>query len=220
MANVLLARPPQFVIIGTGRCGTSYAAALLSDLGIPCSHEGYFTPAGPKLRNPGRRADAKGDASWLAVPFVEPGDLPIVHLVRRPQDVIRSLYNMGFFDRRFRDVHRHFIAFAERHFAAGDDPFNACVRWYIEWNERCERAAGLRIRVEELGEKLPELFDHIGMAPTRTAPLPPPTINSWPVLHPAPLSRDEVEQHLRSHPHGAALAGIAGRYGYVTDPSA
>lgn len=217
VGNIVLARPPRFVIIGTGRCGTSYAAAYLSDLGIACSHEGYFTPDGPKLRNRRRPADAKGDVSWLAVPFLKGGELPIVHLVRHPQDVVRSLYNMGFFDPRFRDVHRDFIAFAERHFHVGEDPFDACVRWCIEWNERCERLAGLRIQVEAFEKRLPDLTAYIGFAPTRTAPAPSSTWNSWLSLHPRPLSAPDVEQRLLRHPRGGQLAEIAERYGYASE---
>ena len=205
------------MIIGTGRCGTGYVAAYLTGLGIPCSHEGYFTPEGPTLRNPERPAGAKGDASWLAAPFVRRGDLPIVHLVRRPRDVIRSLYNIGFFDSRHRAVHRRFIAFAERHFEVGDDPFDACVRWYLAWNARCEAVAGLRIRVEDFEDNLPDLASHIGFAPTRKASVPPATFNSWMPLQSPPASSSQIARRLLRHPHAAGLAEMAERYGYDGD---
>lgn len=218
--NILLARRPRFVVTGTGRCGTRHVAAYLNAVGIPCSHEGYFTPDGPTLRNSKRAASAKGDVSWLAVPFLKRGNLPIVHLVRQPHEVIRSLYNIGFFDRRFRDVHGPFIAFAERHFEVGEDPFDACLRWYIEWNERCEAVAGLRIRVENLEDRLGDLTRHIGLEPSQAASPPPMDFNHWPPLHPRPLCSSDLAQRIRRHPRADALAEIAARYGYSVDAPA
>ena len=171
-ANLLLARRPRFAIVGTGRCGTGYAARRLTDLEITCSHEEYFTTDGPRLRNRWRAFETKGEASGLAQPFLRPGEMPIVHLVRRPEDVIRSLYNIGIFDPDFRADHEAYVAFDEQHFHIGDDPFDACLRWYLEWNARCEQVAGLRVRIEHFEESLPQIFAHIGFEPTRYAPPP------------------------------------------------
>ena len=213
-ANLALASRPHFIITGSGRCGTAYAAKRLTDLGIRCSHEGYFTPAGPRLRNPDRMVGTRGDASWLAAPYVAWSDFQVVHLVRRPSDVIHSFHSIGFFDRRFRDHHEPFIAFAERFFEAGDDPLDACIRWYLEWNLKCEAAADVRIRIEDFERELPRLFRFIGVEPVRSAPPPSSSFNKRPSVYSVSPSLAEIERRLRCHPRADALAAMASRYGY------
>jgi hypothetical protein len=39
-------RSLKYIVTGTGRCGTVYAARLLSSVGIPCGHEAIFTTGG------------------------------------------------------------------------------------------------------------------------------------------------------------------------------
>lgn len=201
-------------MVGTGRCGTAYAARRLSDVGIPCSHERYYTPDGPKRRNPMRPYRARGDVSWLAVPFLAPGSLPVVHLVREPLAVIGSLFNIGFFDPRWRAAHAPFIRFAEQHFRVGSDPFDNCVRWYLEWNLRCERLAGLHVPIERFEEMLPTIADYIGTAAKQGAPPPSTSINSRPSVLAEPVSRSEVAARLGQHSCGRALFDMAARYGY------
>jgi hypothetical protein len=213
-ANLLLARRPQFVIVGTGRCGTAFAARRLTDLGITCSHEEYYTTDGPRLRNRWRFFGTKGEASGLAPPFLRPGEMPVVHLVRRPGDVIRSLYNIGVFDPDFRADHEPYVAFDERYVDLGRDPFEACMRWYLEWNRRCEQVAGLRVRIEHFDESLPQIFAHIGFAPTRDAPPPARNWNTRPSVYSDPLSLREIERRIAEHPLGRELAEMARRYGY------
>ncbi len=41
-----IARPPRFVIVGTGRSGSKYAAEALRFHGVRCGHESVFTHAG------------------------------------------------------------------------------------------------------------------------------------------------------------------------------
>jgi hypothetical protein len=217
-ANILFARRPRFVIIGTGRCGTGYAARRLSDLGISCSHEAYFTPDGPRLWNRRRAAGTRGDSSGLAPPFIQAGEMPVVHLVRRPEDVIRSLHSIGLFDPDFRAWHEPYVAFDERYFDIGRDPFDACVRWYLEWNRRCERIAGLRVRIEHFEESLPRILAHIGIAPTRNSPPPARSYNSRPSVYPVPLTFSEVERRIGRHPLGRDLADMAELYGYGPRP--
>ena len=94
--NILLAKKPVYAIVGTGRCGTGYSAEFLTQAGIPFCHEGYYTFDGPKLRNGRRNHEAIGDASWLAVPYLPDPEVTVVHQLRHPLDVIRSLYNIGF----------------------------------------------------------------------------------------------------------------------------
>ena len=52
---------PGAVIVGVGRSGTGYIAALLNAVGIDCGHEEHWTA------DPERRRPVPVDASWLAV---------------------------------------------------------------------------------------------------------------------------------------------------------
>jgi len=214
--NWLFPTRPSFVVTGTGRCGTAYAAARLTRLGLACTHEAYFTPRGPRLRSTTRPRSALGDSSWLAAPYLDDSGSRVVHLVRRPLDVILSLYNIGFFDPALRPIHAPFIAFAERYFDPGPDPLDACIRWYLDWNRRCERTAGLRIRIEDFEAELPRLLGFLGqdgIDPARAPPLPA-AVNRRPAAIAEPLSRDALRQRLGDHPRRTELAEMGQAYGY------
>ena len=102
------AMPPvslrPFVVTGCARSGTAYTAAVLSRLGLRCGHEVVFGPATRAFTGFGGQ---HGDSSWLAVPFL--GQLPagpdgavVLHRVRHPLKVVRSLLGIRFFDDRSR----------------------------------------------------------------------------------------------------------------------
>ncbi len=76
----------DFLVVGTGRCGTGYCSKIFTDAGRNCGHEAIFTPKGPV------RSNLEGDSSWLAVPWLHalPTDIKIVHVVRNPLKVLRS----------------------------------------------------------------------------------------------------------------------------------
>jgi len=57
----------HFVVTGSGRSGTTYAARLFTALGVECGHEAVFRVDTSRFTGFGPYV---GDASWLAVPFV------------------------------------------------------------------------------------------------------------------------------------------------------
>src|SRR5688572_3038641 len=81
-----LAAPPRFVIVGTGRCGTTYTAELLTQSGVPCGHESIFSYTGMNYC-----FGYEGDASWLALPHLGGYQGIVVHQTRHPLAVINSL---------------------------------------------------------------------------------------------------------------------------------
>lgn len=89
----------HFVVTGCGRSGTSYAATVLTAAGIPCGHEELFHPRVRSLPDFGTR---RGDASWLAAPFVSklPDGTVVLHQVRDPVQVIGSFYGLRFLGSR------------------------------------------------------------------------------------------------------------------------
>jgi hypothetical protein len=77
-------------------------SVVLSRLGLRCGHEVVFGPATRSFPGFGTQ---HGDSSWLAVPFLD--QLPtgedgavVLHRVRHPLKVVRSLLGVRFFDDR------------------------------------------------------------------------------------------------------------------------
>ncbi|MES2119074.1 MAG: hypothetical protein V4513_00680 [Pseudomonadota bacterium] len=212
-ANYLLAREPEFAIVGTGRSGTTFTAEYLNHIGIPCSHEKYFTSEGPTLRNARRPFYSRGDASWMAVPYVTQMGIPVVHQIRNPIAVIRSLMRIQFFDPAARDHHGEFIRFALRHFRATDDQLGNCIRWYIDWNRRCEDVSSFRFRVEDFDPAIAEIFAKLGYSPSPDKADVSEQLNSRASPTGHNLS-DKFEEELRAHRHFDELQELSEKYGY------
>lgn len=87
----------MFLVTGCGRSGTGYIADLCNFNDIKCGHEAIFTP------NKINEWDETliGESSWYAAPFLDSRfkDIPILHIVRNPVNVINSFYRLGLFSR-------------------------------------------------------------------------------------------------------------------------
>jgi GT2 family glycosyltransferase len=146
-------RRNRFVITGTGRSGTRYAAAVLSALQISCGHELIYRPDGPIPW-----ANARGDSSWMAAPhlqdfYTEHPEGTVVHLLRNPLDVINSLVGIGFFDDTQRAAHGPYRDYAEQHCPQAflpNSPAERAATFVVDWNRRIEPWAKLRAKVEDL----------------------------------------------------------------------
>lgn len=140
----------DFVVVGTGRCGSGYASHILRACGLPTGHESIFSAFG--VRPVPYRV--VGDSSWLAVPYLEPStELKLIHLVRDPIRVVRSLVGIRFFSD---PIHGHWRNFALRHMPElpVNDDLTAAIKWTLGWNERCAQLSGhdesRRVRLESL----------------------------------------------------------------------
>lgn len=136
---------PRFAVIGTGRSGTGYIAAVMQANDINCGHEGWFKPDD-------RTPALDGDSSWLALPDIESGawEGPVAHVVRNPVSVVRSLVGIKFFDAE--SEHEPYPQFARERCPEVRDlpPLEAAVEWWVAWNERCAKVADVKLRVEDL----------------------------------------------------------------------
>lgn len=207
--NRLFARKPRFVVIGLPRSGTTYFSELCRANGVICSHEAYFTEFGPMLRNPKRRFDTVGDVSWLAPPFLPDEDIVAVHQVRHPLKVIRSIYDMGLFDPSREHTRRPYVALARRHFSFSADPLHSALRFYLEWNERCEAITDKRFRVEDIDQDRVKIGEWLGLRLGNTASVSKTTNRRAPEI----ASGWDYER-LRQFPEFAALERMASSYGY------
>jgi hypothetical protein len=149
--------PLKFVVVGTGRCGTSYTTNLLESVGISIKHEAIFTEHGPKFVK-----GLEGDASWMAVPYLSRFRGYILHQVRHPLQVIDSLLDLGLFAANFSDQrHWPWRRFLERHFVLSGHPIIDVMRFYVQWNKRCEVFADLRFRVEDQSSLIAGFVDRL-----------------------------------------------------------
>jgi hypothetical protein len=199
----------KFIVVGTGRCGTRYIAEQLTQAGISCGHEWVYLPHARRTPH----IAILGDSSAQAAPFVP--DFPgfVFHQVRHPLKVIGSFLGFGLFhdDRQF-GPDGDFMA---RHFRFTGDVLGDTMRYYVEWNTRCERSARyLRCRVEDVDHDLlqriagaigVEVDDRAIARALETVPTNTHSLNNFQTVTwndvPAGPSKDE-------------LVRIAGRYRY------
>lgn len=150
---------PWFAVIGTGRSGTGYVSQLLTHCGLVCGHEAWWNPWQQRQHTPA----LDGDASWLALPDVEAGrfDGRVLHIVREPVAVVRSLVGIGFFSRQpssLTEKHQPFADLARREVMAlrsrptrtTEQQARLAVEWWVGWNRRCAAVAHATVRLEEL----------------------------------------------------------------------
>jgi hypothetical protein len=147
----------EYLITGTGRCGTGYAARLLSSVGVPCGHEAIFRLDGlEKAVARVEQFDLAAESSWLAAPWLKllPDQVRVAHLVRHPQHVIDSLLRMQFFDLSIPE-YRPYTRFVYAHLPGLSDeptPLAKAVSFYIRWNRLIEAGTGdraVRVRIED-----------------------------------------------------------------------
>jgi len=213
-ANWIFARKPTHVIVGTGRCGTKFTSRYLSDLGITSSHEAYYTPEGPRLRNKNRNYKATIDVSWLAAPYLPQQGVRVVHQVRNPLGVISSFYKLGFFDPRYYSRHKRYIDFIKPHFDLGTSPLQSCVRWYIDWNVKCEKLTSNRIQLEKFMDGLTVLADWLEIDPkylTTDKEVVPVNVRDGVIRY----DENDLLERISALAEYVKLCDTAERYGYV-----
>ena len=146
----------QFVVTGSGKCGTHFLAAVLNRLGIATGHEAVFAYGFDRLG----WGQLAGDCSWpAAVRLAEvPPGTAVLHLVRDPLAVVNSRYGENKLGDSFSPaIVRNFVRrFLPEVFGAGDD-LGRALRFVVGWNDLISQAHtnGLvpiyrRERVEDL----------------------------------------------------------------------
>lgn len=212
-ANYLFASEPRYVVVGTGRCGTKFTARFLDNIGIGCSHEAYYTPDGPVLRNSSRYYRAQTDASWLAVPYLPDGEKRILHQVRHPLGVISSFYKLGFFDSKYYGRHQRYVDFARKHFEFSSSPIRSCTRWYIEWNKRCDSITDNRVRLETFSDSIDIFAEWLQLDRSvleRGADLTP--VNARGSI--VDFDEHVLKEQIKTLPEYSELCDVAAKYDY------
>ncbi len=168
----------DYLVTGTGRCGTVNLAMTLTSVGVPCSHERFFdgnsleeavallmahggrnshcSTANAGLPTEGR--DVKACASYMAAPFLADPlfrDTTVIHVVRHPVKVLLSFLNdIGFF--WYADPDNAHEAFIHQHLKGIreiGDPVDRAAFYYVGWNamirENCRGRKAVFHRIED-----------------------------------------------------------------------
>jgi hypothetical protein len=201
----------NFVVVGTGRCGTAYMAQLLTRMGIPCGHEWAYSA------HPRKYADVEiaGDSSAQAVPFLSEFRGKVLHQVRDPLRVIGSFLGFGL----FRDPKAHGVdgEFMLRHFEFTGNELDDAMRYYVEWNRRCEGVDPSRYLLYQLEQVNVDLMMQI--ARFLGEDVSGPTIEQAIAAVPRNFntrfnSRSVLWSDLPEGPAKQSLRAMALRYGY------
>lgn len=158
----------EYLVVGTGRCGTAYIAQLLTSAGISCGHESIFSTntlseIKDKLKNTKslklsecslmqekkwtNPRDIIADSSYLAAPYLRCGflkDTKIIHVVRHPVDVIKSFVFSGLYFENFvpekSKIYQDFIKqHAPKVYNNGFNAITKAAIYYMYWNSMIEK---------------------------------------------------------------------------------
>lgn len=144
-----------FLVTGVGHSGTGWAARLFRELGHDCGHE--------RWHNPDRYRGMRGpDSSWLAVPNLDqlPDGCRIVHLIRDPLLVARSLLRIRFLhDRNIANPYARFVTRHRPDIVAPREYLDRVIRHVARWDEPVLTHPHMRLRVEDT-DAVPDVVEY------------------------------------------------------------
>ncbi len=134
-------------IIGTGRCGTTFMCREAQKAGLRIGHDklGQDGVSGLAWCDPDPKR-CKTDTLPLGSYRLT------VHLVRHPLPCIASIAYTGMLV--------NFWEWIRQRLELPADPLLRAMRYWLEWNLRCEPLADSRIRIEDMGGKPMLARDH------------------------------------------------------------
>lgn len=207
----------MFLVTGVGHSGTGWAARVFSDLGHPCGHERWHTT--------GVYAGMGGpDASWMAVPRLPilPAGVRVVHLVRDPLAVVRSMLRIGFLGDGKDGPYVRFVYEHQPDVAAIPDHLGRLIAHVARW-DRLATSAGALLRVEDAtADRTAETIEYAtGTVPDRhrlevTLATYGTRINRH-APERAHMDRATTWARIAAHPLGSELIERATTYGYEVE---
>lgn len=140
------------LVVGTGRSGTGYMAALLSAAGLPCGHEAMHTDRTALAAEPPPWS-SPAESSWLAVPHLaaeRARGTAVVLVVREPFAVARSLEALGIMAEP-RNTYAEVIASHTPATWAWRLEANRALAHWCAWNAEAAASADLIVCLSQLG---------------------------------------------------------------------
>lgn len=166
----------QYIVTGTGRCGSLNFARNLTKAGIHCGHESIFNLQeleGAKKRLKGELIieaskisttlkgkplwfdplQLKADSSYMAAPFLDDEILKetkIIHLIRHPLSVISSFVkNLGYFGQEYESPWEKFMYKYLPSIKNFNDPLDRACEYYIKWNKMIAKFNTIVHKIED-----------------------------------------------------------------------
>jgi len=159
-AGILGDHKLDYIISGTPRSGTGFMAKLFTSAGIPIGHEMFFGMPGHGYYP----QNARGDSSWMAVPFIHNFDSTVIHIVRNPLKTLASLLHRETFseERMAKSIYTFFktvrVPSLDRY--EGLDKYLA---FYLDWNKAIDQVENIRVKLEDVTKDPKPMLDDLGI---------------------------------------------------------
>ena len=143
-------RMANFVVTGTGRCGTAHCWRVLTQMGVPAAHETFFALDRRSFDDHDARAYEEyptNDVALMAAPFLQKLSVPSLHIVRDPVETVNSFLHLRLpmkSSHEITDFINYWITLE------GDSNEELWVDYWEKWNHMCAAAATFTVRVEDL----------------------------------------------------------------------
>jgi hypothetical protein len=140
----------DFVVTGTGRCGTAHCWRVLTHIGVPAAHERFFELDRRSFDENDRLAyDAfpTNDVALMAAPFLSQVGKPSIHLVRDPVETVNSFLHL-----RLPMTASHEVTDFINHWMKIEGTTNEeqWADYWEKWNRMCAEHATYTVQVESL----------------------------------------------------------------------
>lgn len=139
----------DFVVTGTGRCGTAHCWRVLTQMGVPAAHEKFFSLDRRSFDDSDRRAYdvfPTNDVALMAAPFLQQLGKPALHIVRDPVETVNSFLHLQLpmAGHEITDFINHWVTLE------GESPEEQWADYWVKWNRMCADAATLTVQIETL----------------------------------------------------------------------
>jgi hypothetical protein len=139
----------DFVVTGTGRCGTAHCWRVLTRMGVPAAHEQFFSLDRRSFDDSDRVAyDAfpTNDVALMAAPFLRQLAKPSIHIVRDPVETVNSFLHLQLpqSGHEITDFINHWVNLE------GDSMEERWADYWEKWNRMCADEATCTVQIEAL----------------------------------------------------------------------
>lgn len=159
----------RFVVVGSGRSGTGFIAAILQAAGVHCGHEKVYTLRALMQRRKPDWSQYEADVSWAAVPYLIHSRLNAVLVTRHPLSVTHSMMRLYYHGtdapkskQRIAQIMYDFRPEIKRESTNHD----RCLAQWLLWNNAALPYVHTVLRLEDLTKDATPLLRACGVSGT------------------------------------------------------